>query len=42
MAREREVDEEENPNLDLAALTPEEAQELGLELDDLGDAEGTP
>ena len=42
VAREREVDEEENPNLDLAALTPEEAQELGLELDDLGDAEGTP
>ena len=38
MARERSLDEEENPNVDLAALTPEEAEELGLDLDDFRDA----
>lgn len=31
MAAERAIDEEENPNVDLAALSPEEAEELGLE-----------
>lgn len=35
VSHERQVDEEEHPNLDLAALSPEEAEELGLDPDDL-------
>lgn len=37
VAQQRAVDEEESPNVDLAALTPDEAEALGLDLPDGGD-----